>query len=83
VRQEAVAGVAQRHPASGADEQRLAEGVLQPLDALGEGLLGEKQPGGRPAEVQLLGGDDKGAHLRQVQLHGLSLADNRGLSRRP
>ena len=43
--------------------------VLQPLDALGEGLLGEEQPGGGAAEVQLLGGDNERPHLGEVQLH--------------
>src|SRR6266496_5291193 len=69
VRQEAVAGLGQLHAAGAADEQRFAEAVLQPLDALGEGLLGEEQPGGGAAEVQLLGGDNERPHLGEVQLH--------------
>lgn len=71
--QEAPAGVAQLHPASAAVNQRLANGVLQPLDALGQRLLGEEQPGGGAAEVVLLGDLHEGPHLRQVQLHARNL----------
>jgi hypothetical protein len=46
-------------------------------------LQGEEQPGDGAAEVQPLGDFDEGPQLRQIQLHGLSLADNRGLSSRP
>src|SRR5215218_1154457 len=71
-------------PPSGApDKQRLAEAALKLADPLGEGLLGEVQPRGGTAEVQLLGGDDKGPHLPEVQFHAATLADNRRLSRRP
>ena len=51
MRQKAVAGAAQLHPSGAPDEQRLAEAALELADPFGEGLLGEKQPLGGPAEV--------------------------------
>jgi hypothetical protein len=49
--QERLPGLGQPHPAAGADEQLLAKGGLQTLEAGGQGRLGHEQHLGRPAEV--------------------------------
>jgi hypothetical protein len=69
VREETPSGVAELHPAAAPDEQLLAQRLLQPRNPLGQDLLGEEQPGRGPAEMQLVGGDDEGPHLGQVQVH--------------
>jgi hypothetical protein len=49
--QKRLPGLGQPHPAAGADEQLLAQGRLQALEAGGEGRLGDEQGLGGPAEV--------------------------------
>jgi hypothetical protein len=69
VGQEALAGRGRLDPARAAGQQRLANGALQALDALGQCLLGEEELGGGAAEVPLLGDLDEGSHLGKVQFH--------------
>jgi hypothetical protein len=54
-------------------EQGDAEFALQPGDPLGQRLLGEEEPPGRPAEVQFLGGRDERPDLREIEIHAPSL----------
>ena len=54
-------------------EQDDTEFALQPGDPLGQRLLGEEEPPGRPAEVQFLGGRDERADLREIEIHAPSL----------
>jgi hypothetical protein len=61
--QEPLPGLGEPHGAGVAGEQGDAEFTLEPGDPLGQRLLGEEQPPGRPAEVQFLGSGDERADL--------------------
>jgi hypothetical protein len=71
--QEPLPGLGEPHGAGVAGEQGDAEFTLEPGDPLGQRLLGEEQPPGRPAEVQFLGGGDERADLCEVEIHPSSL----------
>jgi hypothetical protein len=65
VGEEGVPGLGQPHPAAGADEQLLAQGGLQALEAGGQGRLGHEQGLGGPAEVLAAGDLEEGLDLGQ------------------
>ena len=66
VAQERLARRGQLHPPSGAGQQLAAELVLELADLLAQRRLGDVQPGGRAAEVQLLGDGHEVAQLAQL-----------------
>ena len=63
--EERLPGLGEPHPAPGADEQLLAQGGLQALQAGGQGGLGDEQRLGGPAEVLAPGNLEKGLDLGQ------------------
>jgi hypothetical protein len=75
---EEIAGVGQERlpvdgelgAAGGAGEQPYPEVLLQHRDALGDGLLGERQTDGCFLELARVGGGDKGAH--GIEIHAAS-----------
>ena len=64
-------------------EQRLTELGLQLPDLLGQRGLADVQPGGRAAEVQLVGDRDEVAHEAQVEIHAVTPAGRSTAVRRP
>jgi hypothetical protein len=58
-RQQPFAFHGERHPTSRSHEQRHPEFALEPRDAPTQRLLGDVQPDGGPAEMQLLGNRDE------------------------
>ena len=83
--QEGPAGRGQRNLAAVADEQVGAEGALEVVYLVAERRLGEIQPGGGPAEVQLPGDSHEVAEEPWLQIHSqkLSLARSGGLDAEP
>jgi hypothetical protein len=71
--QEPVPGLGKPDGAGLPGEQGDAEFTLQPGDPLGQRLLGEEEPPGRPAEVEFLGGRDERPDLPEIEIHGSSL----------
>ncbi len=82
-------GRAEEAPAGGGEfdrrpapvEQPDPELPFQPGDPLGQPLLGQGERLRRPAEVQVLGRREEGAHLGEIQIHPAILTDNHRLSK--
>ena len=62
-------------PVAAPVEQGAAEGLLQPLDLLGQGRLRHKKPAGRLPVVGTLGQHDEGLQLSQVESHSIWLSN--------
>ena len=67
-----MAGVRQAHGVVTAVEQSHSERLLEPHDSLGERLLGQIEPFGGPAEVELIDDRDERPDLADVEVHPLS-----------
>lgn len=82
-------GRAEETPAGGGEfdrcpapvEQPDPELAFQPGDPLGQPLLGQGERLRRPAEVQVLGGREEGAHLGEIEIHPAILTDNQRLAK--
>jgi hypothetical protein len=61
-------------PVAAPVEQGAAEGLLQPLDLLGQGRLRHKKPAGRLPVVGTLG-QHEGLQLSQVESHSIWLSN--------
>jgi hypothetical protein len=73
--QERLPGLGQPHPAPGADEQLLAKGGLEALEAGGEGRLGDEQGLGGPAQVLAAGDLQKCLDLRKHRASVIAVLD--------
>ena len=65
--QERRAGLGQLDVTAGAEKQRRADGLLQHPDLLAQERLGDAEPGGRAAEVELVGEDGEVAEGGEAQ----------------